>query len=77
VTRTCQALRDGALGSRFPGRHFSVSRAALPNPTLRKDVRKRLPIAFAAMDKRGATVRIGEGHQAPRAQPIANHREAG
>jgi hypothetical protein len=29
-------------------------------------LRKRLPIAFAAMDKRGLTVRVGNGREARR-----------
>jgi hypothetical protein len=40
---------------------------ALPDPTTRGWLRKRLRIAFAASDRRGVTVRIGQGHGARRA----------
>jgi hypothetical protein len=48
-------------------RMLAMKGVTLPGPTLRNDVRKRLRIAFAAMDKRGMTVRVGDGLRAQRA----------
>jgi hypothetical protein len=39
----------------------------LPGPELRRTIRKRVRIAFVAMDKRGITVRIGNGNASLRA----------
>jgi hypothetical protein len=63
-------LRDA--GEPLPIRVIAVRMLALkgivlPGPTLRREVRKRVRIAFAAMDKRGVTVRIGEGNAARKA----------
>jgi hypothetical protein len=48
-------------------RMLAAKGIALPDPAMRGYLRKRLRIAFAAMDRRGVTVRIGEGHGAKRA----------
>jgi hypothetical protein len=47
-------------------RMLAMKGITLPDPTLQKDVRKRLRIAFAAMDKRGVTVRVEDGRESRR-----------
>lgn len=39
---------------------------AMPDPTLRRRTRNRLRTMFAALDRRGVTVRIGDGNAARR-----------
>jgi hypothetical protein len=47
-------------------RVLAMKGVALPDPTVRKRTRSKLRCAFIALDRRGVTVRIGEGNESQR-----------
>jgi len=47
-------------------RMLTAKGITLPDPATRKAVRKRIRIAFCALDKRGITVKVGAGKQTRR-----------
>jgi hypothetical protein len=47
-------------------RMLAAKGIALPDPATRRHLRKRLRIGFTAMDRRGVTVRVGDGCEARR-----------
>ena len=70
LPRVAMAVLRGAEGP-LPIRVIAVrvlaaKGIALPDPTLRRRTRHRLRIILAAWDRRGVTVRIGEGNRARR-----------
>lgn len=48
-------------------RMLAMKGVTLPDPKTRKAVRMRIRIMFAGLDRRGLTVRVGEGRDAKRA----------
>ena len=48
-------------------RMLAMKGVLLPDPKTRKAVRTRIRIMFAGLDRRGLTVRVGEGRDAKRA----------
>jgi hypothetical protein len=63
LRETCEPLPIRVIAVRM----LAMKGVILPGPTLRHEVRKRVRIMFANLDRRGVTARVGDGREAKRA----------